>query len=102
MTVEELRSFVLGLEGAVEASHQGGPDFRRNGRIVVNLDETERSITIKLDRDEQASLVAAQPEAYTLPGGWAKHGWTTVSLEHAHDDEIRELVHTAWAAAATR
>ena len=96
MTPEELRAFVLGLEGAVEGSHQGGPDFRRAGRIVVNLDELQHTITIKLDTDEQAALVDADPTAYSLPGGWARHGWTTISLDHANPDEIRELVTQAW------
>jgi hypothetical protein len=38
----------------VEGSHGGGPDFRRDGKIVVNLDEDEGTITVTLDLDEQA------------------------------------------------
>jgi hypothetical protein len=96
MTVDELREFVLGLDGAVEQSHQGSPDFRRNGRIVVNLDTDDETITIKLGLDEQAALVARDAGAFMLPGGWAKHGWTTISLTRAESDEIRELVRAAW------
>lgn len=96
MTPDELRAFVLGLEGATENAHHGRPDFRRGGHIVVNLDEQQRTITIKLDLDEQAALVAADPAAYSLPGGWARHGWTTISLDLADPDEIRELITVAW------
>gem|GEM_PF-6524278 len=37
--------------------------------------------------------------AISLPGGWAKHGWTTLSLEHAPDDLIRELIEESLAGA---
>jgi hypothetical protein len=96
MTCDELRAFVLGLEGMTEHAHHGRPDFRRDGRIIVNLDEDNRTITIKLDTDEQSALVAAAPGTYSLPGGWARSGWTTISLEYADPDEVRALVTAAW------
>lgn len=102
MTVDELRAFVLGLPGAVEAGHHGRPDFRHRDRIVVNLDEDDRTVTIKLSGDEQAALVARDDGAFSLPGGWARHGWTTISLEKADPDELRELITQAWAEAQER
>ncbi len=96
MTVDELRRFVLGLDEASESSHQGGPDFRYRNRIVVNLDVNERSITIKLPLDEQSVLVERDGKTFSLPGGWAKHGWTTISLDRAETDELRELIRQAW------
>lgn len=96
MNVEQLRAFVLTLDGAQEASHQGNPDFRFDNRIVVNLNEAARSITIKLPLDDQAALVQRDDQAFSLPGGWAKHGWTTISLDLVDDEEIRELIVQAW------
>jgi predicted DNA-binding protein (MmcQ/YjbR family) len=96
MSIEELRAFVLSLEGIEERSHHGKPDFRFQGKIVVNLDEGDQTITIKLPLEEQAALVARNDPAISLPGGWAKHGWTTISLHLADSDEIRELVTDAW------
>ncbi|MGZ4726920.1 MAG: MmcQ/YjbR family DNA-binding protein [Acidimicrobiales bacterium] len=102
MTVDELRSFVLGLDEAWESSHQGGPDFRYRNRIVVNLDEDERSITIKLPLDEQAALIERDAKTFSLPGGWAKHGWTTISLADGDAVELRELIGQAWDDTKTR
>lgn len=65
MSVDELRSFVLTLDGASEASHQGNPDFRYGNRIVVNLEENTNSITIKLPLDEQAALIARGDGAFS-------------------------------------
>lgn len=96
MTVDELRAFVSGLDGAVESSHHGTPDFRKNNKIVVNLDEQTATITIKLALADQVALMARSDPAFGLPGGWARHGWTTISLRHGDDDEIRELVTDSW------
>jgi predicted DNA-binding protein (MmcQ/YjbR family) len=96
MTVDELRAFVLSLPDAAESSHQGGPDFRYRNKIVVNLDDSDATITIKLDLDEQAALFALDHHAFTAPGGWAKHGWTTISLAMVPDDQLRELITAAW------
>jgi hypothetical protein len=96
ISVEALRAFVLSLEGTEERSHHGKPDFRVHGKIVVNLDLVDQTITIKLPPDEQAALVARNDPAISLPGGWAKHGWTTISLLLADPDEIRELITEAW------
>jgi predicted DNA-binding protein (MmcQ/YjbR family) len=96
MIVNELRRFVLTLDGASESSHHGNPDFRYRNRIVVNLDEDTRSITIKLSLDDQAALIRRPDGVYSLPGGWAKHGWTTISLDRVDDEELRELIVQAW------
>ena len=96
MTVDELRAFVLAIDGAVESSHHGTPDFRKNNKIVVNLDPDAATITIKLSAAEQTALMARNDPAFSLPGGWARHGWTTISLHDADDDEIRELITETW------
>lgn len=92
MSIEELRAFVLSLDGVEEQSHQGRPDFRFGGKIVVNLDESDQSITLKLPLDDQAALLARSEPGFSLPGGWAKHGWTTISLNDIDADEIKELI----------
>ena len=71
-------------------------DSRYRNRIVVNLDLDEQSITIKLPLDEQAALMERADGVFSLPGGWAKHGWTTISLDSADGAELRELITQAW------
>ena len=102
MTVDELRRFVLTLDEATESSHHGRPDFRYRNRIVVNLDEDDASITIKLPLDEQAALIERADGVFSLPGGWAKHGWTTISLDGVDDEDLRELIAQAWDHTMTR
>jgi hypothetical protein len=93
MDLAEVRPLILGHDGVVEREHHGKPDFRVNERIVVTLDEREQTITVKLDIARQAILVASfPPDVVSLPGGWAKYGWTTISFERAPTKLIRELI----------
>lgn len=96
MTVSELRALVLSLPGMVEAEHHGSPDFRINNKIVVNLDEAAGQITVKLSLNDQMALMERDDGAFSLPGGWAKFGWTTIHLDVAGRDEIEEIVIDAW------
>jgi hypothetical protein len=101
MTCDELRAFVLGLPGHDRACSLRAPDFRAGGKIIGNLDEDERTLTIKLSIEEQSALVSAAPVTHSLPGGWARSGWTTISLDQAHSDEVRELITEVWSSAKT-
>jgi hypothetical protein len=102
MTVSELRALALSLPGMVEAEHHGGPDFRVNNKIVVNLDEPGGQITVKLSLNDQMAVMDRDNGAFSLPGGWAKFGWTTIDLDVAERDEIEEIVIDAWRRAAPR
>lgn len=103
MTSEQLRRLMLAYEGVIESQHQGRPDFRVGGKIVVNLDAAARTITVKLALPKQALLLSMLPDdAISLPGGWAKHGWTTLSLEHTPPVLIRELIDDVVTAAGGR
>jgi len=99
-TIDELRTLILSFPETIEASHQGHPDFRVGGKIVVSLDEEARSFTVKLSLDDQQALMARGDDAFSLPGGWAKHGWTTIHLDHVSPAELEELVTDAWLAKA--
>lgn len=96
ITVEQLRAMALALPEVEEREHMGHPDFRVRNKIVVNLAEDERTSTIKMSLDDQAALVATDPDAFSLAGGWAKYGWTTIHLDHVDADELAELLRDSW------
>jgi hypothetical protein len=80
----------------------GSPDFRVNNKIVVNLDEPGGQITVKLSLNDQMAVMDRDDGAFSLPGGWAKFGWTTIDLNVAERDEIEEIVIDAWRRVAPR
>ena len=93
---DEFRAAALALPEVEERSHMDHPDFRAGNRIFATLSEDETQGVLKLTLDEQAALLASAPDVYGTPGGWGRHGWTTVQLAVADIDEVRELLEDAW------
>jgi hypothetical protein len=96
VTVAELRGLALSLPEVEEKSHFDNADFRVRNKIFVSLKEEARQATVKLSLEDQDALMARGDEAFSLPGGWAKHGWTNIELDHADAAEVEDLLADAW------
>jgi hypothetical protein len=97
MTSGDFRDLVLELEGAVERTHMGHPDFRANGRIFASLHASEQWGTVKLTPDEQREFMRTHPGAFApAAGAWGRQGWTTVHLDRANRSEVRGALLLAW------
>src|SRR4051812_49057385 len=88
MTIADFRRIALRLEGAVEASHMGSPDFRVGGRIFATLaSQSEGYGNLMLTPEVQAEFVAEQPDVFVpIAGGWGKSGATHIRLAAANED----------------
>ena len=97
MTAAQFRKLALCLPEAVEAEHMGHPDFRVGGKIFATLGPGEKWGMVKLTPDEQASLIASEPEVFhPASGAWGKRGCTIVRLRPAKALTVRHALLTAW------
>jgi hypothetical protein len=97
MTENGFRKIALGLDGAVEGSHMGHPDFRGGGRIFATLHGDGRTGMIKLTPEQQAQFVGADPEVFAPENGaWGRQGCTRVQLRHGASEIVGEAMTLAW------
>jgi hypothetical protein len=97
VTAEDFREIALGMQGAVERSHMGHPDFRAAGRIFSTLQADDKWGTVKLAPDEQRELMRTHPHVFMpASGAWGQQGWTKVLLESADASTIRSAMLLAW------
>ena len=103
MTATTFRKIVLGLQGAVEGSHMGHPDFRAaNGRIFASLVEDETVATTKLTPEQQADFMRDAPTAFEpAAGAWGRSGWTMINLRSADLESVGEAITLAWQSVAS-
>src|SRR5262249_21685411 len=81
VTAGQFRKLALSLPEAVEAEHMGHPDFRVGGKIFATLGPDEKWGMVKLQPDQQASLMASEPNVFQpASGAWGKNGSTIVRL----------------------
>ena len=96
MTGPQLRELALGLPGAQERETWGHPTFRVRDKIFVILGADGVTARLKATPEDQAELVAADPETFGIASHVGRYGWVTVRLDRVDPDEMRELVLEAW------
>ncbi len=98
MTVDDFRRLALALEGTVEGSHMGHPDFRVQNRIFATLPPggSEYGVLL-LNPEQQSGLVEDAPDLFSpVPGGWGRNGSTRVHLEKITDELLAGALRLAW------
>jgi hypothetical protein len=98
MKAADFRRIALSLEGAVEGSHMGAPDFRVGGRIFATLASEDQGCgNLMLTPEQQAGFVRELPEVFLpIHGGWGRMGITHIRLAHANEDVLAGALRTAW------
>jgi YjbR len=98
MNAADFRRIARSLEGAVESSHMGAPDFRVGGRIFATLASQKQGYgNLMLTPEQQAEFVRELPEVFLpVPGGWGRMGATHICLSKASEDVLAGALRAAW------
>ncbi len=97
MTEDDFRELALGLDGAVEGSHMGHPDFRANGRVFASLHGNLTTGMVKLSPEQQAVFERDHPKVFeAATGAWGRQGYTKVTLRPAKAPAVRSAMLLAY------
>ena len=97
MTAAQFRKLALSLPEAVESQHMGHPDFRVGGKIFATIGPDGTWGMVKLNSDQQASVLDADPKGFEpVSGAWGRGGATRVILAKAKKSVVREAMTAAW------
>jgi hypothetical protein len=97
MTADRFRKLALALPGAEEGAHMNHPDFRVGGRIFATLGYPRAGwAAVAVTPDDQAALVAINPEAFVpVKGKWGEQGATNIILRYASVPAVRDALAAA-------
>lgn len=94
--MQRLEAIALALPEASRVDIEawdGEPTFRVNGKNFVFAHPEGLSITVKLDKEEAAAVVATDPDVTPTGYGLGRHGWVTVAVpEDLADDDRWQLL----------
>ena len=103
MTADQFRKLALSLPDAIEGSHHAHPDFRVGGKIFASLWPDGKHGMVKVSMEQQAVVVAAEPDVYEpAAGAWGRAGCTRVVLKKAKVASLRAALNEAWRNVASR
>ncbi|HZN75521.1 MAG TPA: MmcQ/YjbR family DNA-binding protein [Micromonosporaceae bacterium] len=98
VTYEQVRDWVLALPGTREVMVEewGHPTLRVGDKMFASGMPGGDTLSVKASKEEQADLVAADPETYAVAAYVGRFGWVRVQLSTVDADELRDLVIEAW------
>ena len=97
MRERDFRRIALGMEGAVEGSHMGHPDFRVNNRIFATLHHDPAFGGLALTPRQQERFLREHADAFEpASGAWGRAGATTVRLASVVEEALGEAMTLAW------
>jgi len=98
VTLEDVRSFAIGLPRTTEGVVQGRLKFRVGRIVYVAFSRDETVMGFAFPREWREVLVGSDPEKFMMPtGGDLRYNWVLVRMAAIDEDEMRELVLDAWA-----
>jgi hypothetical protein len=92
ISAEEVRRSALSLPEAEERETWGHPTFRVGDKLFATLSDDGLQAGVKATRQEQAALLAADPDTFGVPAYVGRHGWISVQLATVDPGELRELL----------
>jgi predicted DNA-binding protein (MmcQ/YjbR family) len=105
VTIDELRTFCLGLPGTHEketwgdAEHAGDVTFRVNDKIYAMTGQAGGAASVRTTIEQQADLLAAFPTSVSVAPYVGRFGWVNIELDgpEALDPEVaRDVIRSAW------
>ncbi|MCA6120837.1 MmcQ/YjbR family DNA-binding protein [Bradyrhizobium sp. WSM 1704] len=98
MSQARFRKIALACPEAIEGGYQGLADFRVGRRIFATLGyPNEAWGMVKLTPEQQAMVVAAEPEIFRpAPNSWGKRGSTNVRLAKTDVTTLRSVLKMVW------
>ena len=100
VTFEIARRTALALEHAEEVSSYGTPGFKVGGVLFARLHQNLDALVVRMDFEQRAELMKADPETYFITDHYLNYEWVLVRLDRVDPDALRDLLRGAWKSAA--
>jgi hypothetical protein len=101
--VKDFRRLALALDGAIESTHMGHPDFRAHGRIFATIQHDPQWGALMLTPEQQKMFLRDYPDSFKpAAGAWGAGGSTLVHFGSLEEDTLGEALTLAWQTAAAR
>jgi len=101
VTFKTVRQIALSLDNVEETTSYGTPAFKVNGALLARLHQDNESLVVRVDFEQRAELMAADPDTYYITDHYLNYQWILVRMSRVHSDALQDLLRGAWRSAAS-
>ena len=95
-----VRELVLVLSGVEESTIHGAPSWKVGGKLLAcpahHQSAEPNSLAVRIDADQRAELIAAEPSIYYVTDHYVKYPMVLVRLAAINRNALRDLLEKAW------
>jgi hypothetical protein len=91
-----VRQLALALPGAEEGSCYGTPAFRVRGKLFARLHQSGESVVLRMDLEERAMRMQADPKAFYITEHYRRYPWMLVRFSAVRRGDLGDLVEDSW------
>jgi hypothetical protein len=96
MTFKDLQRLCMALPDVEERETWGEATFRVNDKIFAMSSPDGDTASIKASLDDQAGLVAMDPDIFSVSAYTGRYGWVRVQLPSVSPELAERLIRNAW------
>ncbi|MFE4514292.1 MmcQ/YjbR family DNA-binding protein [Kitasatospora sp. NPDC056783] len=96
VTFDQFRTMAMDLPEAAQEPTWDIETLRVRGRIFAMGAPDGDRVTVKASPEDQAELLAAEPEVFSSAPYVGRHGWVSVRLDLVDREELLDLLTEAW------
>ena len=96
LTFDAVRKIGLALPGVEETTAYGSPALKVHGKLMagmaINRSAEPGSLVVRVDPDDLAELLAADPDVYYITDHYVGYSAVLVRLSRVTPDTLRDLL----------
>jgi hypothetical protein len=100
LAFDAVRKAGLGLPGVEESTMYGAPALKVRGKLLACMASHKSaeagSLVVRIDFEQRAELVAAEPDTYYLTDHYVGYSAVLVRLARIRADALADLLSSAW------
>lgn len=102
VTFATVRELALALPEAKEGTSYGTPAYFVRGKLFARQHQSGDVLVIKIDLDERAIRMQAEPQTFFITDHYLKYPLMLVRLANVYRDDLRELLEESWRRSAPK
>jgi hypothetical protein len=98
---DTVRDIALTFPGVEESTAYGSPALKVHGKVMAGIPVHRRevepgSLVVRVDFDDRAERLAAEPDVYYVTDHYAGYSAVLVRLSRVNREVLRDLLGMAW------